>query len=154
MYPQTTCVRRPCQKHPSPVPTSVARLLKNTQPWAPRHARLPVCAQPCLTLCSPMDCSLPGSSVHGILQARMLEWIAISSSFLLTQGSNSHLLHLPHCRRFFTTEPLGTNTILKIPSPGLHCTPTKSKLEVSQYLPVTLMLLKFESRVLKHFSPC
>ena len=36
--------------------------------------------QLCLTLCSPMDCSLPGSSVHGILQARILEWVAISSS--------------------------------------------------------------------------
>ena len=33
--------------------------------------------QKCLTLCDPMDCSLPGSSVHGILQARILEWIAI-----------------------------------------------------------------------------
>ena len=29
------------------------------------------------TLCDPMDCSLPGSSVHGILQARILEWVAI-----------------------------------------------------------------------------
>ena len=37
-------------------------------------------AQFCLTLCDPMDCSLPGSSVHGILQARILEWVAISSS--------------------------------------------------------------------------
>ena len=34
----------------------------------------------CPTLCDPMDCSLPGSSVHGILQARILEWVAISSS--------------------------------------------------------------------------
>ena len=34
----------------------------------------------CLTLCDPMDCSPPGSSVHGILQARVLEWIAISFS--------------------------------------------------------------------------
>ena len=33
--------------------------------------------QSCLTLCDPMDCSLPGSSVHGILQARILEWVAI-----------------------------------------------------------------------------
>ena len=31
--------------------------------------------QLCPTLCSPMDCSLPGSSVHGILQVRMLEWL-------------------------------------------------------------------------------
>ena len=32
----------------------------------------------CLTLCDPLDCSPPGSSVHGILQARILEWVAIS----------------------------------------------------------------------------
>ena len=32
--------------------------------------------QSCLTLCDPRDCSLPGSSVHGILQARILEWVA------------------------------------------------------------------------------
>jgi len=36
--------------------------------------------QLCPTLCDPMDCSPPGSSVHGILQARTLEWVAISSS--------------------------------------------------------------------------
>ena len=34
----------------------------------------------CLTLCDPIDCSMPGSSVHGIFQARILEWVAISSS--------------------------------------------------------------------------
>ena len=37
-------------------------------------------AQSCLTLCDPMDSSLPGSSVHGIFQAIVLEWIAISFS--------------------------------------------------------------------------
>ena len=37
-------------------------------------------AQSCLTLCDPMDCSPPGSSVPGILQARILEWVAISFS--------------------------------------------------------------------------
>ena len=37
-------------------------------------------AQSCLTLCNPMDCSLPGSSVHGIFQAIVLEWIAVSFS--------------------------------------------------------------------------
>ena len=35
-------------------------------------------AKLCPTLCHPMDCSLPGSSVHGISQARILEWVAIS----------------------------------------------------------------------------
>ena len=37
-------------------------------------------AQSCLTLCDPMDCTLKGSSVHGIFQAIVLEWIAISFS--------------------------------------------------------------------------
>ena len=37
-------------------------------------------AQSCPTLCHPVDCSPPGSSVHGILQARILEWVAISFS--------------------------------------------------------------------------
>ena len=37
-------------------------------------------AQLCPTLCNPVDCSPPGSSVHGILQARVLEWVAISFS--------------------------------------------------------------------------
>ena len=39
-----------------------------------------VLAQSCPTLCHPMDCSLPGSSTHGILQARLLKWVAISYS--------------------------------------------------------------------------
>ena len=38
------------------------------------------CAQSCLTLCGPMDCSLPGSSVRGIFQARIPEWVATSYS--------------------------------------------------------------------------
>ena len=44
------------------------------------HAVLCWVAQLCLTLCDPMDCSPPGSSVHGILQARILEWVAMPSS--------------------------------------------------------------------------
>ena len=55
-------------------------------------------AQSCLTLCNPMDCSLSGSSVHGILQTRVLEWVTISFSRAssLTQGSN---LGLPHSKQ-------------------------------------------------------
>ena len=37
-------------------------------------------SQSCPTLCNPMDCSLPGSSIHGIPQARVLEWVAIAFS--------------------------------------------------------------------------
>ena len=42
--------------------------------------------QSCLTLCDPLGCSPPGSSVHGILQARRLEWVAMPSS----RGSSRH----------------------------------------------------------------
>ena len=53
-------------------------------------------AQLCLALCDPMDCSLPGSSVHGILQPVLLEWVTIFQGIFPTQGSN---LGLPHCRQ-------------------------------------------------------
>ena len=59
-------------------------------------------AQSCLTLCDPIDCNLPGSSVHGIFQARILEWITISfsrgSSRLPGWGLPGLNLHLLHCR--------------------------------------------------------
>ena len=44
--------------------------------------------QLCLAFCDPMDCSPPGSSVHGILQARILEWVAILSSRESSQPSD------------------------------------------------------------------
>ena len=58
-------------------------------------------AQSCLTLSYPMDCSLPGSSVHGIFQARVLEWGAIAFSkydretIIETGSFPSTLLHVP-----------------------------------------------------------
>ena len=51
----------------------------------------------CLTLCDPMDCSLPASSIHGTFQARVLEWVDchfLLQTIFLTQGSNPGL---PHC---------------------------------------------------------
>ena len=54
----------------------------------------------CPTLCDPMDCSLPGPSVHGILQARILECChALLQGIFPTQGSNPCLLWLLHCRQ-------------------------------------------------------
>ena len=55
-------------------------------------------AQLCLTLRNPMDCSPPVSSVHGILQARILEWVAIpfSRGIFPPQGLKLGLLH---CRQ-------------------------------------------------------
>ena len=52
-------------------------------------------AQSCPTLSDPMDCSLPGSSVHGILQARVLEWIAIAFSKYWTSLVAQRLKCLP-----------------------------------------------------------
>ena len=61
------------------------------------------------TLPDPVDCSLPGFSVRGIFQARILVWVAISFSkgMFLTQGSSSSLLSPQLAGRFFTTEPPG-----------------------------------------------
>ena len=54
----------------------------------------------CSTLCGPMDWSPPGSSVHGILQARILEWVAMPSSRWSSQHRDwTHVcLHLLHCK--------------------------------------------------------
>ena len=63
-------------------------------------------AQLCLTLCDSMDCSLPGSSVRRIFQARILEWVVISfSRGLPNPGIEPESPALPG--GFFTTEPPG-----------------------------------------------
>ena len=51
-------------------------------------------AQSCSTLCNPMDYSLPGSSIHGVFQARVLEWVAISFSRGSSQPRNWTLVSL------------------------------------------------------------
>ena len=51
-------------------------------------------AQSCRTLSDPMDCSPPGSSVHGILQARVLEWGAIAFSEACALGNCKYNMHL------------------------------------------------------------
>ena len=50
-------------------------------------------AQLCPTLCDPMDCNPPGSSVHGILQATILEWVAISFSNFIVEKLNKYYSH-------------------------------------------------------------
>ena len=65
---------------------SICQQIWKTQQWPQDWKRsifIPIpnkseVAQSCLTLCDPMDSSLPGFSVHGIFQARVLEWVAIS----------------------------------------------------------------------------
>ena len=62
--------------------------------------------QSCPTLCNPKNCSPPGSSVHGILQARILEWAAISFSRGYSPPSDQTWVSCI-AGRFFTTEPPG-----------------------------------------------
>ena len=90
--------------------------------------------QSCLTLCDPMDRSPPGFSVHGISQAGILEWVAISSSRALPEpGIEPHLWHLLHWQ--LSSLPLAPpgKPVHKAPSAsysfgcaflqGLHCAP-------------------------------
>ena len=84
------------------------------------HAILPCLtilgAQSCLTVCESVDCSPPGSSVHGIFQARILERVAISytTEIFLTQGSNLRLLSHLH----WQVDSLSLNQL------GTSCLPT------------------------------
>ena len=63
---------------------SVLKRQKKLEPIIQIESEIEV-AQSSLTLCNPMDCSLPGSSVHGIFQAIVLEWIAISFSSIQSE---------------------------------------------------------------------
>ena len=52
----------------------------------------------CSTLSDPMDCSPPGSSIHGIFQAKVLEWGAIAFPLLGTQQINPYFIANTHCQ--------------------------------------------------------
>ena len=83
--------------------------------------------------CDHVDCSRPGSPLHGIFQARILEWAVSSSSSFLPQGLNPPL---PLAGRFFTTEPPGE-------AREMHTHP----LTVSRYSVKARQALQFESSV-------
>ena len=91
------------------------------EPLAPQHttafgdAVLCIVAQLCPVLCDPMDCSPPGSSVCGIIQARIVEWVAIPfsrrspQSIFPIQGKNLGLLH---CRQIlYRLSPQGSPSL-------------------------------------------
>ena len=87
--------------------------------------------QPCLTLCNPMDDSLPDSSVHGILQARIQEWVAIPSS----RGSSQP-----------TDWPRVSWTGRQI----LYCKPHKHSILTNHFLPIYHFALAEFFPVLRH----
>ena len=85
-------------------------------------------AQSCLTLSDPMDCSLPGSSIHGIFQARVLEWGAIG--FRVTQFELwcwRRLLRVPWTAR------RSNQSILKEISPGISLEGLMLKLKLQYF---------------------
>ena len=83
------------------------------------HCIVCVCAQSCPTVCDPMDCSLPGSSVPGFLQAKILEWVPISYS----RGSfrprdQTQVIGSPtSAGRFFTTSTISLCWCPNAPAP-------------------------------------
>ena len=102
--------------------------------------------QACLTLCNPMDCSLPGSSVHEISQAKILAWVAISFSRGSSQPRDQtsiswigrwtlSLSHLgspwkPHSmakkkRNQWVQVPLGTDKETEFQRPTANCCKTQ-----------------------------
>ena len=98
----------PCSVNSSLLANSQSPQLKDVTHISPLYLscprplswfRSPWCVlvtQSCLTLCDPLDCSPPGSSVHGILQATILEWVAIYFSSripLVLDNNNSSPAH-------------------------------------------------------------
>ena len=77
------CIQKPDINYNSKIKDKVPSYFHGPKYTLVKKTLLLMCAQSlqlCPTLCDPIDCSPPGSSVHGSLQARILEWVAISSS--------------------------------------------------------------------------
>jgi len=110
-----------------------------------------IVAQSCLTLCNSMDCNLPSSSVHGILQARKLEYFIIQRIFL-TQGSKpqspalqADSLHLSHLHQHESATDIHMSpSLLNLP-PTSHliqlvlCDYYREYHSMNIYLPENLM---------------
>ena len=80
-----------------------AKICRDMQGYMKIHRGTCMCvlvAQSCLTPCDPMGCSLIGSSVHGIFQARILEWVAILFSRGSSWPKDWCRAGLLHCRQF------------------------------------------------------
>ena len=103
----------PCTPLENPVSGLLLSLHKQCSPSP--QGRLTVAkesevTQLCPTLCDPMDCSLSGSSIHGIFQARVLEWIAISFSGGSSQPRNrTRVSHIAgRCFTIWATREVST----------------------------------------------
>ena len=81
-------------------------------------------AKLCPTLCDPMDCSPPGSSVRGISQARILEWVAISFCIVFSQPKDPTLISCVSCT---CSLPLSPQVSPLIPLRHVNCSQGKGK---------------------------
>ena len=114
-------------------------------------------SQSCLTLSDPMDCSLPGSSVHGIFQARVLEWVVIAFS-----GNNTIYLEIccvcaqlhSHVQLFVTSWAEACQAPLSVGSPGkdtgMGCHSLLQGIFLTQGLNPTLLCSSISRQILYH----
>ena len=108
--------------------------------------------QSCPTLCNPMDCSLPGFSIHGILQARTLEWVAISFSWKwkvkVKSLSRVWLLATPWTACAFSVDwkILHWNMVLKILIAAFLCNKITWKWEQNAVLKCIIYMILFLAR--------
>ena len=121
----------------------------HTQPYLHTHKCVPSQLQSRAALCDPMGCSPPGSSVHGISQARILEWAAISSSRESSRprdGTRNPLCLLHWQGGFFST----STTWVDPPPPPLTHTYTHTHIYLHTYIPMhirTRMHMYLHTRV-------
>ena len=125
--------------------------------------RVVLVTQSCLTLCSPTDCGPPGSSVHGILQARILEWVAtpFSRGSSRPSGIKSRSLsgpprHITFCKVWLQEIMRNPETEAKFTlslSVSLFVSPTSPpSLFLSLFLPLCLSLSPVTTAKSVHFS--
>ena len=122
-----------------------------------------MCVQSCLTLCHHMDGSPLGSSVHGIISARILEWIAISSSRGSFRTRDRGCITCVSCitGEFFTTEPPGNPLSWRLPD-SLSTTPDRAKMRLTPQLNIHWVLGLFyilcisvlRSVIIVHYPSC
>ena len=106
-------------------------------------------SQSCPTVCDPMGCSLPGSSVHGIFQARVLEWGAIAFSELQLSRM---LWGVPGTRPL--PIPLCFSSCLKYLNNSIWCTFPESQIRtVTDMNPTTTTTTKWKTSLLDTMSP-
>ena len=150
--------------HPNPQPPEkgdgleIDFLLQNNVQWF-NEACNEVCAcsgvQSCPILCYPMDCNLPGSSVHEILQARILEWVAISFSnawkwkVKVKSLSRVWLLAIPWIAAYQAPPSMGSSRQEYCGNPQF----TASQLEVEEARTYNLLLGRRQSYGMEPLSP-